>query len=64
MGLKLGVEIFHSARVKIEQLKEELLRTPERPVARYQFKHEQTRQFKHTNVISTDIDHIPSNMKQ
>ena len=52
------IEVFHSVPNKIEQPKEELRRNPlqatkpnlHNPI-----------QCKHTNVIPTDIDHIPSN---
>ena len=52
----LVIEIFHSVPNKIEQPKEEL---PGRPAEGYQAHN--LIQFKHTNAISSDINHIPSN---
>ena len=54
----LVIEVFHSVRNKIEQPEEELRRNPlqaakpnmQNPI-----------QFKHTNVIPPNIDHIPAN---
>ena len=54
----LVVEIFHSVPNKIEQPKEELRGNSLQ--ATKPSKHNLI-QFKHTNVISTDIDHIPAN---
>ena len=54
----LVIEIFHSVPNKIEQLKEELRWDPLQATKSNMHK---PIQFKHTNVISTDIDHIASN---
>ena len=54
----LVIEIFHSVPNKIEQPKEELQGNPlqaTKPNVHNPI------QFKHTNVIPTNIDHIPSN---
>ena len=54
----LVIEIFHSVPNKIEQPKEELGRNPLQ--ATKPNMHNPI-QCKHTNVVPTDIDHIPSN---
>ena len=54
----LVIEIFRSVPNKIEQSKEELRRNPSAVVKPNMHN---PIQFKHTNVIPTNIDHIPSN---
>ena len=54
----LVIEIFHSVPNKIEQPKEKLRWNPLQ--ATKPNMHNPI-QFKHTNVIPTNIDHIPSN---
>ena len=54
----LVIEIFHSVPNKIEQPKEELGRNP---LQATKLNMHYPIQCKHTNVVPTDIDHIPSN---
>ena len=54
----LVIEVFHSVPNKIEQPKEELRGNPLQTTKPNMHN---TIKFKHTNVIPTNIDHIPSN---
>ena len=54
----LVIEVFHSVPNKIEQPKEELRGIPLQATKPNMHN---LSQFKHTNVIPTNIDHIPSN---